>query len=59
MSGFNFGGFDLSSGLSSLTDIGDKLQKLKDDVESTIEEQLKADRTGEPVPSSTSPPAAG
>lgn len=37
MSGFNFGGFDLTSGFNSLSDIGDKLQKLKEDVESTID----------------------
>jgi hypothetical protein len=37
MSGFNFGGFDLASGLNSFSDIGDKLQKLKEDVESTID----------------------
>ena len=33
---FNFGGFDLSS-LGNLTDIGDTLQKLKEDVEQTFE----------------------
>jgi len=37
MSGFNFGGFDLASGLNSFSDIGDKLQKIKEDVESTID----------------------
>jgi hypothetical protein len=37
MSGFNFGGFGLASGFNSLSDIGDKLQKLKEDVESTID----------------------
>ena len=51
MSGWNFGDFELPSGLSSLTnltDIGDKLQKLKEDVESSIDASLKADRTGAP-----------
>ena len=48
MSGFNFGGFDLTSGFGSLSDIGDKLQKLKEDVESSIDASLQADRTGGP-----------
>ena len=42
MSGFNFGGFDLTSGFNSLSDIGDKLQKLKEDVESTIDASFSA-----------------
>jgi hypothetical protein len=44
MSGFgfrNFGGFDLSAGLSSLSDIGEKLQKFKEDVETTIEASMR------------------
>lgn len=44
MSGFGFGGFDLTSGFGALSDIGDKLQKLKDDVESSIDASLRADR---------------
>jgi hypothetical protein len=32
-----FGGFDLTSGFNSLSDIGDKLQKLKEDVETQID----------------------
>lgn len=44
MSGFNFGGFDLTSGFESLTEIGDKLQKLKEDVESTIDASLRGDQ---------------
>ena len=43
MSGFGFGGFDLASGLGSFSDIGDKLQKLKEDVESTIDATLRPD----------------
>lgn len=46
MSGFNFGGFDLAAGLGSLSDIGDKLQKFKQDVENSIDASIRADRSG-------------
>ena len=42
MSGFGFGGFDLSN-IGNLSAIGDRLQKFKEDVESTIEASLRTD----------------
>jgi len=37
MAGFGFGGFDLAN----LSDIGNRLQKLKEDVEQTIDASLR------------------
>ena len=39
MSGFSFGGFDLSN----LSTIGDTIQKFKEDVENTIDASFKDD----------------
>lgn len=41
MSGFGFGGFDFSNISENFGDIGDRLQKLKEDVEQTIDASLK------------------
>lgn len=49
MSGFKFGGFDLAAGLDSLSDIGGKLQKFKEEVENSIDASIRADRSGTTV----------
>jgi chromosome segregation ATPase len=49
MSGFKFGGFDLAAGLDSLSDIGGKLQKFKEEVENSIDASIRADRSGTAV----------
>ena len=48
MSGFGFGGFDLSN-LGNLNEIGDRLQKFREDVESTIDASLRTEEEEEGV----------
>lgn len=43
MSGFGFGGFDFSNISENFGDIGDRLQKLREDVEQTIDASLNAE----------------
>lgn len=62
MSGFGFGGFDITAGLSGLTDLGEKLQKFKEEVENSIDASIKQDRFGFPIASqseSSTPRLAG
>lgn len=47
MSGFGFGGFDFSNISDNLGDIGDRLQKLREDVEQTIDASLNAEESPE------------
>ena len=42
MSGFGFGGFDLSN-LGNLNEIGGRLQKFREDVENTIDASLRTE----------------
>lgn len=46
MSGFGFGGFDFSNISENFGDIGDRLQKLRADVEQTIDASLKEESPG-------------
>jgi hypothetical protein len=46
MSGFGFGGFDLSN-LGNLNEIGDRLQKFREDVENTIDASLRKEEDEE------------
>lgn len=42
MSGFGFGGFDISN-ITNVTNIGETLQKIREDVENTIDASFKDD----------------
>ncbi len=42
MSGFGFGGFDISN-LTNVSNIGETLQKIREDVENTIDASFKDD----------------
>lgn len=46
-------GFDLSSGLTALQQVGDRFSALKDELEQSIEETIRADRFGAPPPPPT------
>lgn len=41
-------GFDLASGLTALQQVGDRFSALKDELEQSIEETIRADRFGAP-----------
>lgn len=47
MSGFGFGGFDFSNISENFGDIGDRLQKLREDVEQTIDASLNVEESNE------------
>ena len=47
MSGFGFGGFDFSNISENFGDIGDRLQKLREDVEQTIDASLNVEEPNE------------
>lgn len=47
MSGFGFGGFDFTNISDNFGDIGDRLQKLREEVEQTIDASLNAEGSTE------------
>lgn len=49
MSGFGFSLPDLTSGLSSLSEIGERFSKIKEEIESSIDATLYGEAEQEPI----------